>query len=45
MSSYMCLELRLKCNYYQSNDNTQSNFVYVGSGFDHQLELYFSVKL
>jgi hypothetical protein len=41
MSSYMSRSTSKNAITIDSNDNTQSNFVYVGSGFDYQLSYIF----
>ena len=41
MSSYMSRSTTKNAITIDPNDNTQSNFVYVGSGFDHQLSYIF----
>jgi hypothetical protein len=41
MSSYMSRTTSKNAITIDPNDNTQSNFVYVGSGFDHQLSYIF----
>jgi hypothetical protein len=41
MSSYMSRTTTKNAITIDPNDNTQSNFVYVGSGFDHQLSYIF----